>query len=159
MAGSMKTNGTEELSRILGMCAAKAEDIASAALYEGAGVVADAYKKAAKNIKTGDRRKHNEPGGRKPTKEEKDAVVEGIGVSRFIKNGSEVDTMIGVAEGYAYPKGKKKAIKLLARSINHGTSFMQKQPVFRQAATQSRKAAQEAMVRKADEMIEKITTK
>ena len=156
MPGSMTTNGTEELAKILNMCATEAGNIASQALYEGARVVADAYKENAQSI-IATRRRHNEPGGRMPTQEEKAAVVNGIGVARFNKEGgAEVNTMIGVAEGYAYTNGRKKAIKLLARSINSGTNFMKRQPVFRRASSQSRGRAQDAMVAKADELINQI---
>ena len=154
MAGSIKTTGLKELEDKLGKLGAAAPKIASAALYEGAGIVANAYSEAVDSIVTGVRRSHNEPGGRLPTPEEKAALKSGI--ARFNKEGSEVNTLVGIAEGYADVRGHKKAIKLLARSINSGTSFMQRQPVFRKAATKSRKAATEAMVRKADEVIEEI---
>ena len=157
MPGSMHTDGTEELSKLLGLCATEAQNIASGALYEGARVVADAYKAEARNIRTAPRtRGEDRTKARLSTPEEKEAVLNGIGVSRFSKDGSEVDTIIGVAEGYAYPKGRKKAIKLLARSINSGTHFMKRQPVFRKAASKSRSAAQEAMVAEADKLINQI---
>ena len=154
MAGSVKTTGLKELEEKLGKLGAAAPKIASAALYEGAGIVANAYSEAVDSIVTGVRRFHKEPGGRLPTPEEKAALKSGI--ARFNKEGSEVNTLVGIAEGYADVRGNKKAIKLLARSINSGTSFMQKQPVFRKAASKCRKAATEAMVRKADELIEEI---
>ena len=154
MPGSMTTNGTEELAEMLGRLGEEAPKIAAQSLYEGARVVADAYSEGARSIITA-RRRHNEPGGRFPTPEEKEAVMN-TGIARFNKDGAEVDTLVGVAEGYAYPNGRKKAIKLLARSINSGTHFMHRQPVFRRAASQSRGKAQDAMVAKADELINQI---
>ena len=155
MPGSMTTNGTKELAEMLGRLGREAPQIASQALFEGAGVVADAYKEAASHIVTASRRLHNEPGGRLPTPEEKAALMN-TGVATFNKNGSEVDTLVGVAEGYTSVKGRRKAFKLLARSINSGTNFMQRQPVFRKASSQSRSRAQDAMVAKAEELINQI---
>lgn len=154
MAGSMRTTGTAELVEMLRKLGDDAPDIAAQALYEGAKVVADAYAAGAKSILARERR-HSEPGGRYPTPEEK-AAVRHIGVAGFRKDGDSVSTVVGVAEGYAAVKGKKKAIRLLARSINSGTSFMKKQPVFRKASSRSRSAAQGAMVAKADELINQI---
>lgn len=154
MPGAMKTNGTDELIKMLSTLGSQAPDIAAQALYEGADVVADAYSKAVDQIRTAKRR-HNEPGGRLPTKEEKEALT-ATGIARFNKDADGVDTIVGVAEGYTSLKGRKKAIKLLARSINHGTHFMKRQPVFRMASTTSRAAAQRAMVEKADELINQI---
>lgn len=154
MAGSMKTEGTEELAAMLYKLGESANDIAKGALYEGAKVVADAYTAAVGRIQTAPRRS-KETGKRMPTPEEKEAL--GVGVARFRGDGgAEVDTIVGVPEGYTTVNGRKKATKLIARSINSGTSFMQRQPVFRKAQSSSKTAAQEAMVRKADEMIEEL---
>lgn len=154
MPGAMKTNGTDELVTMLSNLSNQSLNIAASALYEGAGVVADAYSKAVDQIRTAKRR-HEEPGGRLPTPEEKESL-RATGIARFSKDADGVDTMVGVAEGYTTVRGRKKAIKLLARSINSGTSFMKKQPVFRRASNTSRKAAQDAMVAKADELINQI---
>jgi len=156
MAGGMSTNGTEELMTMLNKLGDQAQGIAAQALYEGAGVVADAYAAAAGSIVTTSRRRHNEPGGRLPTKEEKAMLVNSIGVARFNKDMDSVDTLVGAAEGYGILRGKRKAFKLLARSINSGTKFMKRQPVFRRASTQSRAAAQAKMIAKADELIGQI---
>ena len=155
MAGSMTTNGTKELEEMLAKLGENAQKVGKAALYEGARVVADAYSAAVGTIVVSNRRYHDEPGGRLPTKEERDALK--IGIARFRDSDpNEVTTIIGVPEGYTTVNGRKKATKLIARSINSGTSFMQKQPVFRKAATSSRAEAQAAMIRKADEMIEQL---
>ena len=76
----------------------------------------------------------------------------------FRKNGGEVDTLVGVTgnAGYAMVGGKKKAVRLIARAINSGTSFMVKQPVFRRAASASTGAAKAAIVSKAEKMCEDI---
>ena len=158
MPGGMKTNGTDELSAMLGKLEAEAGNIAAQAMFEGAGVVADEYTKAVNGIQA-KRMKFPFPEGklRLPTPEEKAALVGSIGIKQFSKNGSEVFTVIGPAEGYRDVNGKQKAIKLIANAINSGTSFMKKQPIFRKAASASRKPAQEKMEKTAEKLIDKIT--
>ena len=158
MAMTIKTDGLKELSEMLTRLGNKAEDVASGALYDGAGIVADAFNQAINRIQTEPFRYAAGGRKRKPSPEEK-AVLQGkSGVARFRKNGSEVDTMIGISAkaGYVNLNGKPKAVRLIARSINSGTSFMNKQPVFRQAKSQAQGPAKAAIVAKAEEMLNEI---
>lgn len=157
MAWSMKTEGLTELSEILGRLDSEAELVASGALFEGAGVVADAMTAGVNSIQT-EPFKHKKS-MRLPSPEEKDAVTGKIGIARFRKNGSEVDTLIGFTkgDGYVMIGNRKTAVRMIARSINSGTSFMKKQPVFRKAVSTAKGAAKAAMIAKADQMIEEIT--
>ena len=157
MPGGIETGGIEQLSEMLGNLGENTERIASAALYAGAAVMADAYRAAAGSIVTGSARHHSEPGGRLPTPAEK-AAVQNVGIAHFRhEGGAEVDTVIGMPEGYADVNGHKKAIKLIARSINSGTSFMQKQPVFRRASRTAKASSEQAMVARAEALIDTIT--
>lgn len=158
MALTMQVEGMEELSRKLTALGDKAEEVAARALYDGAGVMADAYAQAVQSI-------HAEPfryafGGRTraPSPEEKAALQGKTGIAKFDKNGSEVQTAVGLkASGYVTIAGKQKAVKAIANAINSGTSFMAKQPVFRRAASQAKGAASAAIVAKADQLIEELT--
>ena len=156
MPGGMNTDGTDELSRMLNRLGEEAPDVAAKALYSGAGVVADAYRRAVSEIKTGNRRYHKEPGGRLPTPDEKRALEGATGISKFEGSGAEISTVVGIGDGYASVRGRQKAVKVIARSINSGTSFMKKQPVFRKASTTSRDPAQRAMIEKVNELMDKI---
>lgn len=158
MAMTIKTEGMEELNAMLARLESRAEDVASGALFEGAGVVGDAFTAAIGSI-------HTAPfkyaaGGRQrlPSPEEKAALSGKSGIAKFNKNGSEVNTLIGIsgAAGYANVNGKAKAVRLIARSINSGTSFMKKQPVFRRAVSTSQGAAKGKIVSKAEEMFNEI---
>lgn len=157
MAMTMKTEGLTEVSEMLTQLGEQAEAVASMALYDGAGIVADAFTQAVESIRTepfrGKRAK------RLPSPEEKAALKGKSGVARFNKSGSEVDTLIGVtgAAGYVMLGNTPKAVRLIARSINSGTSFMNKQPVFRRAKSISQGAAKAAIIAKAEEMLEAIT--
>ena len=149
-------NGTDELSAMLAKLENEAEPIAAMALYEGAAIVANAFKSAANSIQAAPFKWGTKRRPRLPSLIEK-AAVTNIGIATFHKEGgAEVNTVVGVPEGYVSINGKAKAVKLLARAINSGTSFMNKQPVFRKAISSSRGAAQAAMTQKAEELIEQI---
>ena len=157
MAMTMKVVGLDNVMNTLARLNKDAEAVAAQSLYEGAGIIADAFASAARSIRT-------EPftykkKQRLPSPEEKAAIVGKTGIAHFNANGSEVNTLIGVsgAAGYADIGGKPKAVRLIARAINSGTSFMPKQPVFRKAKSASQKAAKAAIIRKAEEMLNEIT--
>lgn len=159
MAWSMKTEGLTELSEMLGQLADQAEKVASGALFDGAGIVADAFNSAVNSIQT--ERFTHKKNHRLPSPEEKASLQGKTGIAKFRKNGSEVDTIIGFTRdaGYTQLGNRKTAVIAIARSINSGTSFMTKQPVFRKAARSASSAAKAAMIAKADQMIEEITGK
>lgn len=156
MPGSMQTNGTEEVSRMLSQLGEECGNIAARGLYEGAAVVADAYKAAVGQIQTA-RRRHREGDTRLPTPEEKAALMGATGIAKFRGSGGEIDTIVGEPEGYGTVNGRKKPLKLLARAINSGTNFMTKQPVFRKASSLSRAAAQAAMAAEIERQINEIS--
>ena len=162
MAMTIKTEGLTEVSEMLARLGNKAQEVASGALYDGASVVADAFTAAVKSIKAEKQRKKNKPPAKNPkrlaTPEEKAALMGKSGIAKFNKDGSEVDTIIGISRraGYADINGRKKPILEIARSINSGTSFMKKQPVFRKAVSSSQKAAKDATVAKAEKLLDEI---
>ena len=157
MALTMQVDGIEELSRKLTALGDKAEEVASRALYDGAGVMANAYRNAAASVRAQPFR-YAVFKKRDPSFEEKAAIQGQTGIARFDKNGSEVQTSIGFSgSGYVTIAGKQKAVRKIANAINSGTSFMNKQPVFRKAATQTAPAASAAIVAKAEHLIDEIT--
>ena len=158
MAMTMKTDGVGELGEMLAKLEGKANEVAAYALYEGAAVVADSFKAAAGSIATQPFQYAKEGQTRLPSPEEKAAVMGKSGIAPFRDDGAEVNTMIGItgAAGYADINGKPKAVRLIARSINSGTSFMKKQPVFRKAVNSSKGRATNAIVSKAEEMFNEI---
>lgn len=162
MAMTIKTEGIEELGNMLAKLENRAEEVASGALFDGAGIVGDAFTAATNRIVTEPFHYLARPDitgtKRYPSPEEKAALVGKSGIAKFNKNGSEVNTLIGISgsAGYANINGKAKAVRLIARAINSGTSFMHKQPVYRQAISRSQGAAKDAIVSKAEEMFNEI---
>ncbi len=158
MPMTMQVEGMEELSRKLSALEEKAGDVAARALYAGAGVMADAYNQAVNSIKT-DKFRYAFNGQKRSVSPEEKAALQGkIGIAKFDRDGSEVNTAVGISGGgYVEIGGKRKAVRKLANAINSGTSFMVKQPVFRRAKTKARAAASEAIAQRADQLIEEIT--
>jgi hypothetical protein len=158
MAMTIRTEGLTELSEMLARLGDKAQDVASGALFDGAGVVADAFTAAVGSIRTAPFRYAGPGQKRLPSPEEKAALIGKSGVAKFQKTTDEVNTLIGIsgAAGYADIAGKPKAVREIARSINSGTSFMDKQPVFRRVQSSSQEAAKAAIVGKAEALFDEI---
>ena len=159
MAMTMQVSGMEDVSRMLTEIGEKAEDVAAQALYEGAGIMADAYSQAVNSIQADKFRYAFNGRKRLPSHEEKAALQGKTGIAKFNKNGSEVETSVGLSGkmGYVTIAGKQVAARKIAYAVNSGTSFMVKQPVFRRAATQAKGAASAAIVAKADQLFQEMT--
>ena len=158
MAGYVRAEGLDQLSRMLQKVGNNAGEIAAAGLYAGAGVVADALTAAVDSIVT-EEFKYAPPGQKRlPSPEEKAALKNRTGIAKFRGSSTEIDTMVGFkGAGYVTLGDKRKAVILIANSINSGTSFMLKQPVFRRAISKSRGAATDAIVETADKVIHTLT--
>ena len=158
MAMTMKVDGIEKVSRMLTALGDQAEAVAALSLYDGAGVMADAYSQAVESIHAEKFRYAFGNVKRYPSFEEKAALQGKTGIAKFDKNGTEVNTAVGIkGAGYADIAGKPVAVNKIANAINSGTSFMVKQPVFRQAVSKARGPASAAIVSKAEQLIHTIT--
>ena len=158
MAGYLQADGLDQLSRMLQNVGDHAGDIAAAGLYAGAGVAADAMTSAVDQIKTEEFRYAPEGSTRLPSPEEKEALRGKTGIAHFRGSATELDTLIGFnGAGYVTIGGKQKPVIVIARSINSGTSFMKKQPVFRRAVSKAKTDATKAVVEAADKKIKELT--
>lgn len=158
MAGYMKAEGLDEISKMLQDLGDNAREIAAAGLYKGAGVVADAFSNAVKSIQTEDFRYVKNGETRLASPAEKAALEGRTGIAHFKGSAAEIDTLIGFKNaGYADVAGKRKPVAVIARSINSGTSFMEKQPVFRRAASKAKKEATTAIVDEIEKKIKELT--
>ena len=136
------------------------ERIAGEAIYEGAGIVADAVKAniQALPVVTGYGTESNPlPGG--VTAVQKAGLIEGFGISTMQNEGGYYNVKLGF-DGYnrtkteKYPQGQPN--QLVARGVESGTSWKQAHPFVKPAVSKSRKQAEKAMADKLDEEIEKI---
>ena len=156
MAINMKVEGLLGLSEQLAQLGEDAQSVASSALYEGAGIMATEIQNGAEGIKTAPFR-FAVFGTREPSPEEKEAILGAVGIAKFEKNGAEVNTSVGYGNtGYAMVAGKRKAIAQIANAINSGTSFMNKQPFVRKAATSGGKKAGEAITKSIEDKFNAI---
>lgn len=156
MGYKMSVSGMEDISRMLTELENEAESAAAEGLYEGAGIMAEGLKQAARNIKT--KKFHYATNDqRDPSPEEREIVEQGIGIAKFDKNGTEVDTSVGYGNsGYAELNGKTVPIAKIANAINSGTSFMRKQPYVRKAEKSAGKRASEAIAKKIQDRLDKV---
>lgn len=119
-----------------------------ASVYEGAKVVADNIKSALNSIPTQD--EYTKPGEmrRGITSEQKASLISGFGLSKIRSEGS-----VNTKAGFSGSNGKTTNAAI-ARQVESGTSWMQKHPVIRRAANSSKGAAEAAMARKLDSILQ-----
>ena len=105
MAYRMTSDGIGDAIELLKQMGDKAEFVAAQALYDGAGIVADAVTAEAKTIKTAPFHYAAVEGTKRlPSPEEKEIVIAqgAMGVSKFRKTIDSVDTSVGYnGAGYA----------------------------------------------------------
>ena len=102
MPYNVTTAGNDELTQMLESLGNAAQGVASAGLYEGAGVMADAVSRSVRGIDTEPFHYAADGHTRKPSPEEK-ALLEAApkGVAKFRKTGTSVDTSVGLSSaGY-----------------------------------------------------------
>jgi len=158
MAGQMTTVGIDRQIDQFIQLGQEIEGIAKEALYKGAGVMADTMTAEIGTIRTEPFHYAVNGAKRLASPQEKAALERKVGIAKFQGGGGEVNTLVGITgSGYANVAGKKTPVIVIARSINGGTDFMEKQPVFRRAANKGRPAAQAAIVETAEKRIEELT--
>lgn len=149
----LKVTGMEEISKQLTQMGEMAQGAAKAALYKGAGILADEIARSIDGIET--EAFHRVPEGqqRLPSPEEKALLQRKAakGIAKFRASGAEVDTIVGMRNsGYGMLVGKRVPVPLIANSINSGTSFMQKQPFMRQALSRCKGKVEKAIIDEVD---------
>ena len=159
MSMTAKIDGMEEISEMLTRLEEDAPKAAAAGLYDGAGVMAKEIEKSLSGIRTAPF-KYTKLGTRLPSPEEVGAIRGAIGVAKFDRNGTEVNTSVGFGNaGYADVAGKQKAVAQVANAINSGTSFMTKQPFFRRGASAGAKLAEAAIIKTIEQRLDEKNLK
>lgn len=155
-----KIEGMAEISEALTKLAEEAPKAAAAGLYEGAGVMAGAIQKGVDGIRTVPFKYAAHGDTRQPSPEEKAALAGAVGVAKFDRNGSEINTSVGFGNaGYADIAGHERAVAKVANAINSGTSFMQKQPFFRKGVSKGTKDAEKAIINEIEKRVNALTPK
>lgn len=147
---SITYKGTDEMMETLIRLAEHGRDVTSAALYAGAGVMADALKASAQTLPVGTP-KGNSPSGHPYTgltPEDAEDIAGAVGIAPFDRKGDTVDTVVGF-DGYTrraekgYPQGVP--IPMLVRSLEAGSSVRTKRPFVRTAVNGAKAGALSAM--------------
>lgn len=154
-------DGIEEYANRLSSLFKDTEGIVRKAVFRGAAVVADEIKNGLKSIPT---IRNNEIGTESNpisgvTKKQKSDLIEAFGLAPIENKGGYIQTKAGV-DGYGsvptkkYPNGVPNA--MLMRSVESGTSFRRKTPVFRPAVNRAKERCITEMKKTIDEELGKI---
>lgn len=129
------------------------------AIFDGAGVVADAVKASIETIPVDNRYATGNATLYGISEEQKQGLREGFGIAPMRNDNGYMHVKLGF-DGYnsvrtkKYPNGQPNS--LIARSVNTGTSFRQRFPFIDNAANQSRSAAEQKMIRKFEDSVNKV---
>ena len=128
------------------------------AIYEGAGVVADAVKANIEALPIDNRRVKDGKMLTGINEIQKQGLREGFGIAKMQNEGGYVHVKLGF-DGYngihsnSYPNGQPNSV--IARSVNSGSSFRQRIPFVDSAVNANREACVMRMVKKFNEVLEK----
>ena len=137
--------GLEEYLEKLGNLQDISPGLAGRAIYEGAKIVAD---QIHANIQALPVQNGPVKGRRDPYQDEVDGLLAGLGIAKKRVEDGYINVKIGM-DGYnsrvteKYPKGHPNA--MIARSINIGTTFVNRHPFINQAVRSTKAAAEEKM--------------
>lgn len=134
--------------------------VIGSANYAGAAVVADSVRNEIEALPTDNRFLKSAGKLIGPSAIQKKGLLASLGVAPMSDDGKGfLNVKIGF-DGYnlvrtkRWPKGQPN--RMIARSIERGTSFMEANPFMKKAVSKSRKQAISAMKKAADQEIEKI---
>ena len=157
-------NGIDEYAKVFAELGNESEEIIKSAVYKGAAIVADEIKSGINSIPIQEGNNGLPPAGTPENKlygisrKQKGDLMDSFGLAPMENDGDYIQTKAGV-DGYGsiptpkYPGGVPNV--MLMRSIESGTSFRDKYPVFRQATNRARKRAEEAMKNEIDNQMQK----
>lgn len=165
---TLDTSGAEAVEKMLQNLGRQTKAITTAALYQGAGVAADALRDAVRRLPVEDF--HPLPGapngkGFGPlnvlTPDDKEDLEASIGISKFEDLGNGRAASISFADGYSrhgkskrFPKGVP--LPVIARSIESGSSARKKNPFVRRSAKGAEERIIEAERKEIEDQIEAV---
>ncbi len=157
----MTIKGLDEFAAGLDHLASEGfEEVASAAVYAGAGQLVECVKNAIEALPT--ENGYMPPGDKRSvlTESEKKDLLNHVGIASFDTTGGNVSTAVGF-NGYSshptkkYPNGVP--IPLIARAIQSGSSVRKKNPFMRKAVNSNKEAISRTMEAPAQTKLEELT--
>ena len=155
----LKLQGLEEYENKLLKLQNLSREMIGEAIYEGAGIVADAVKASIETIPIDDRYVTGSATLFGITEAQKQGLRDGFGIARLQDDNGYLNVKLGF-NGYnsqrskSYPGGQPNS--LIARSVNAGSSFRQRIPFVDNAVNQSKSAAEQKMKDKFDKAIGEV---
>ena len=161
---TLKMQGLEEFERMLSNLSSMetVQTICGKTIYEGARIVADAVKTEIAEIPTFEGYTHGSENNKLVgiTRRQKEGLVKGFGITPMRNEDGYYNVKLGF-DGYnnvptrKLPSGQPNV--MIARAINSGTSFREKNPFMDRAVRKSRKKAEEVMIKTAESEFKKLT--
>lgn len=159
----MSVRGTEEYALKLSKLGKNSEAVAGKAIYEAAGIVADAVKvnlKALPAVNDVENIKAYRAGRKSQLSiKQKEGLVQAFGITKISNDKGYYNVKLGF-DGYngiktkKYPKGQPN--QLIARVVESGSTYMDKTPFVRTALNASRAEALQKMQEVIDQEMNKI---
>ena len=152
-------NGDEYIAKINKLSREFRESVAGPAIYEAAGMVADAVDAKLAAVPTDERWGMAGAVKAGPREAEARSVYNALGIAKMQDDNGFINVKIGF-DGYSplkslrWPNGQPN--QMLARSIERGTSFMAANPFVKPAVASTRGAALKAIKNIMDNEISKI---
>lgn len=162
--------GIEEYITKLNVLTKKSQGMCKQAVYDGADIVADAIRASTEKLPVTSNsaeayRAHNITGEggvtiTGVTALQKQGLLEGLGIAKMETKGGGANTSVGFhgynkQKGYSNTTEKGQPNRMIAASVESGTSFRAKHPFVSPAIRRSRAAAEAAMVKRFEEEINK----
>lgn len=156
---AMEFEGVSDYLKELEALSAESEEVCKRALYKGADVMASAIK--AEISKIPDRTWHSGRIASGLTKEEKEDLASGFGISKMKSADGVIDVKLGF-DGYGHKTKKFPSgvpIPLIARSICKGTSWLQKYDFVGKAERAAKASVESKIQQTFDQELEKLINK
>lgn len=160
MAKFIVGNGIANYIQQLEALSSASEEMIRRSVFVGAGIVTNEVRKNIQSIpvrKGGYYAEGQRASGITPV--QKAGLLDGLGIAPFRNENGYIHVKVGM-DGYnrtitkKYPKGQPNAA--IARSVEVGTSWMQKHPFIAPAVRATKSSAEAAMAKAFDEQCEKI---
>lgn len=141
--------GLDDMAFMLSRLTDKSETVIKRAVYDGAGIMADAVRANIGSIRSGG---HSD-WERRRREAQKAGLQAGLTTYKIENKGAVIEGGVGF-DGY---NSLGQANQMVARVFNSGTSFSSKQPFFERAVRSSRGAARQAVIAGIENEISKLT--
>lgn len=152
--------GLDEYTRALSRLEAGVKDkVCGSAIYEAADIVADEIRAGIESLPVDGGYASPEDPLKGPNRIQKDALLSSFGITRMRKDDGIFNVKVGFT-GYnpiktkRWPQGQPNA--MIARSIERGTSYMEKTPFVKRAMGKAKGQAIETMRKSVEKSIKKI---